>query len=664
MNFKQLDPFQKQAIDEINRENNILVTAPTSSGKTYCAYHAISVFIHKYPKKHVIYTSPIKSLSNQKFQEFNSVFKNQVGLITGDIKYNMTAPLLIMTTEVLRNLMYNHEIPTYDKQSSVSINPDKSISCIIFDEMHYLFDKQRGNVWEEVLIFSPPHIQLTMLSATVQNPQRICTHLTKIKKRDCILIEKKERVVKLKYFVYHYYPYIDAIKDDTTRKHVEKYSNKLIQLKNYPEVKKVNSLTTKKVSEVGSVKAVAFYLKVSNRLPGLFFCFSRNKCEHYASKLGLRLTKVAEQKEIEKFVRLKVGQCEELKKLHFETPEYMKYLDLWKDGIGYHHSGMKMIYRELLEMLYSKGMVKLIFATETFAVGINAPVRTVVFTQMHKFSGTNFRELKWDEVKQMSGRAGRRGIDKVGNVVILNNFVRDHTDVQSLVKKQTTVMKPFFRIRFQSILGMHQKKINSSAFVNNLIPCLMSGSLSQKLRLQDMEMYLIMHHFLDEKLKVTPKGRAASCLNQVNSILLTEVLNSGILNKLSAAEAVSVFSLFIEGPIKYDAYYAAALPLNIQEAIIKIVELKERLESDDVYRFNTENKLDFNMINLVHTWCTESPVHLERWLYTGDFSKYILRLDNLICNISSINWVKIPKLPEMHSILIRDVVNCKSLYLL
>ena len=507
----KLDLFQEEAINYIKKNENVMVCAPTSSGKTLCAIYAMyhhlrqncrpvtipSTTTSSIPStttssiiqststlsttgpststssvpcttptittplpepssiasinngKKIIYTSPIKSLSNQKYHEFTQKFKKygiKIGLITGDIKFNLDANILIMTAEILRNLLYKHtdQIIKLD----LNIDVDNDISCVIMDEIHYICNEERGNIWEETLILLPDHINFVLLSATLSHTQIFVDWLNNIKSIPCHLIEKTHRIIPLNHYAYFVQPNMKNLIidiDNTEIENIQKYSNKLIAIKqhnekvnftNYNNIRQLNSTYKDMNSIPFCVNSLCTYLNKNNMLPSLFFVFSRKRIQYFANTLNQSYNTIMEQNQVQKYVYRYIHKLKN-KQLYLESYHFLELLELWSKGIAYHHAGLETVYKELIELLCNDKLIKVLFATETFAVGINAPIKTVVFTSLEKYTndgnnggyngsnGGKFRLLNSMEYLQMSGRAGRRNIDDVGNVILLTNVMKN-----------------------------------------------------------------------------------------------------------------------------------------------------------------------------------------------------------------------------------------------
>jgi superfamily II RNA helicase len=454
----KLSAFQKFAIEGIVRGNDILVTAHTGSGKTLPGEFAITFFVEK--GKKVIYTSPIKALSNQKFYEFSQKFPDiSFGLLTGDIKMNPDADVLIMTTEILQKQLYNvfNEFETFDLDF-------ENLGCVIFDEVHYINDAERGHVWEETIMNLPQHVQMVMLSATINNPQSFAKWCeTKyIIDKEVWLIPTYSRIVPLTHygFVVTNASCFKTIKDKEKQKEIRNFTNKLIPVKTpdglfvekaYYEFEKFNELHKKnnlRVTTRHVINEVCNFMVEQEMLPALCFVLSRKQLEKCAKGVTSVLleddSKVPYiiQKECETIIR-RLPNFKE----YLNLPEYHEMVKLLEKGIAIHHAGVMPVLREMVEILYAKGYIKLLFATETFAVGVNMPTKTVLFTDVHKHDGHEVRVLHPHEYTQMAGRAGRRGIDKVGNVILLYNlFSSEIVSHRSMLYGQPAKLESKFKI--------------------------------------------------------------------------------------------------------------------------------------------------------------------------------------------------------------------------
>jgi len=447
-----LSDFQKYAIDGIMKGQHVLVTAHTGSGKTLPAEFAINYFTNK--NKKVIYTSPIKALSNQKFYEFTKKYPHiSFGLLTGDIKANPTADVLIMTTEILMNALFSSTAQT--PSSSVSplsfqMDIENHLGCVVFDEVHYINDADRGQNWEQTILMLPRHIQMVMLSATIDNPTGFAEWIENRKPLQNIPLDNLQEDVKKVYLAstehrvvplthYGYFATTETpfktIKDKAIQQQIRDSTNKLVLLRTprgefkdtgYHEINKMINLFDKHqmyMKRKFVLNHLVGYLKQNEMLPAIVFVFSRKSVEQCAKDITTNL--LEDDSKIPYIVR---NECEQIIRRfsnyreYLELPEYNDLVALLEKGVGIHHSGMIPVLREIVELMISKKYIKLLFATESFAIGLDCPIKTAVFSALTKFDGSSMRYLLPHEYTQMAGRAGRRGIDTVGHVVHCNNL--------------------------------------------------------------------------------------------------------------------------------------------------------------------------------------------------------------------------------------------------
>ena len=424
----ELSDFQKNAIDAYLNNENVFIAAPTGSGKTLPAEYSLRHAIKN--GKKAIYTSPIKTLSNQKFKEFTEKFPEaDVGILTGDIKYNPNGNILIMTTEILRNLLFNKKIQDIHNRVEISLDIYNDFSLVVFDEIHYINDSDRGKVWEECIILLPNTIQLMMLSATIDNPEEFCEWIRHIKNKNIVLSSTNKRIVPLRHCVYTNYLESYMRKTKEVAK-CNKFNNKLCIFSDennvfdndsYQDIIHHLKKTNEGLSRSQIYQDLIMYLTDHNLTPCIFFSFSRKKCEKLAKTITQNLLDHNEISEMKHIVQLNLRKCDQYES-YIKLEQYNNLMKCLEKGIAYHHSGLLPIFKEIVEILYGKHLVKVLFATETFAVGVNMPTKTTIFTSLEKFNGKDFRTLYTHEYLQMGGRAGRRGIDKEGFVILLPNL--------------------------------------------------------------------------------------------------------------------------------------------------------------------------------------------------------------------------------------------------
>jgi len=451
-----LSAFQKDAIKGIEDGKNVFITAHTGSGKTLPAQYAIDFFTKK--GKKVIYTSPIKALSNQKYSDFVKQYtKLEVGILTGDNKHNPSADLLIMTTEILYNKLMRKDTFSH---LDFDIDIENELGCVIFDEVHYINDEERGTIWEQSMMLLPNHIQMVMLSATIGNVEYISKWLKEIKGKDIIICGTKERVVPLEYYQYFTVPdkSIQQIKKKEERDILFNNYNKLYPITDYSLKTNKICLNIIKNSYVNSkyvINQLCNILREKEMFPALFFVFSRKQVEEISNDITTNLFELNEKDYNVAPVckQLLVSRVPNWKE-YIILPEYDNYVKLLEKGIGLHHAGMLPIFREMMEILYEQKYIKVLIATETFAIGLNMPTKTVCFTSLYKHDGNKYRMLYNNEFKQMCGRAGRRNIDKIGYVILLTNLFKpiQPYDYMDLLSNKETNIKSKFKINYSFII--------------------------------------------------------------------------------------------------------------------------------------------------------------------------------------------------------------------
>lgn len=453
----ELDIFQKQAIIKLESHNHVFVAAHTSAGKTVVAEYAIAL-----SQKHMtrtIYTSPIKALSNQKYRDFKKTF-GDVGLITGDIQINPSSACLIMTTEILRSMLYCGSEVTRD------------LEYVIFDEVHYITDLERGHVWEEVLILLPDHVNIIMLSATVPNALEFSNWVGMTKRKKVYVISTLKRPVPLKHYLYTGHSketknelfllvesdgrfVVDGYKKakEAKGKQQSKQTNRVMKdAKGNPrQAYRPNFMSPKHETQLWLT--LVDFLKQKNELPVIAFSLSRAKCDRYVKNLeACTLTTGAEAGKVKTFF----AKClSRLKPEDQKIPQVLMLQDSLVRGIGVHHSGILPILKEVVELLFQRGYVKLLFATETFAMGVNMPARTVVFDSYKKHDGKELRHILPAEYTQMAGRAGRRGLDKYGTVILLCKVDVPHEEVlKEIITGRPKKLESKFRLTYKMILSL------------------------------------------------------------------------------------------------------------------------------------------------------------------------------------------------------------------
>jgi len=483
------DKFQQEAIDFINQGHSVIVSAPTGAGKTAIAEHIINDAIQK--NIGVIYTAPIKALSNQKFRDFQKTFTDHIGILTGDVSINPQAPILIMTTEIFRNKILD-EPASLDKYS-----------WIIFDEIHYIDNPERGTVWEESLIFLPKHMKLLGLSATIPNIEQFAKWIESIHDKSVKTVIEEKRPVPLHF---------------------------LFQCQN-EIVDKIEQLRRVRSNKPNRLHSLLTYLQQQEGLPAIYFVFSRRRAEELAQELyGFKFLDNKESRQITQMYE------ELLERFDLKNEQSAQILyPLVQRGIAYHHAGMLPTLKEVIERLFTSRLLKVIFTTETFALGINMPSRSVAFDGLRKFYGTYVRNLKTRDFYQMAGRAGRRGIDKEGFVYCRVNPQRiNYDEVRRIIFGKPEEVKSQLNTSYATLLNLYEKYKEELFKIYPLsLHYFQSNKNSQKeaLRLLDAKLKLLkeLGYIYDGAL--TEKGKFAKTVYGYE-LILAELYEQNILEQL------------------------------------------------------------------------------------------------------------------------------------
>ena len=496
--------FQKWAIEAIVEGHHVLATAPTGSGKSLPAEFSLDFFVSR--GKKVIYCSPIKSLSNQKFFDFSQKYTNiSVGIITGDIRCNPDASVLIMTTEILLNKLYQLKSGSkiVNSTNSFEMDIENELGCVIFDEIHMINDPSRGHVWENSIMMLPRHIQMVGLSATLDNPEKFASWLenrgTSVSDNDKIvyLTKKFIRAVPLTH-----YSFITAtnginkhVKDKAIQAEIKHLTDKTFVIQdaqgvfneqNYKNMDKMLNLfdaNDVRVKRQHVLNKVSEFMVEKEMLPAICYVFSRKQLEVCAHEITANLLEFDSKipytidRECEQIIR-KLPNYKE----YLHLPEYLDMVTLLRKGVAMHHSGLMPVLREIVEILFSKGYIKLLFATESVAIGLNLPVKTCVFTDIFKHDGNSMRVLQAHEYTQAAGRAGRLGLDSVGHVIHLNNLFRDTsiTSYRTMMNGKPQTLSSKFKISYNLILNLID--IGDTNLVGFAKQSMITGDLNAQIR--------------------------------------------------------------------------------------------------------------------------------------------------------------------------------------
>lgn len=427
----ELDDFQKEACEIIDNGESVVVCAPTGAGKTVIAQHAINNALKQGCR--IFYTTPLKALSNQKFYDFCEQYgADKVGLLTGDTSINRGAQIVIMTTEVFRNMLYGTNF------GAVADNL-KDVRYVVLDEVHYMNDEQRGTVWEESIIYCPTNIQIIALSATVANCDELTNWINTVHSKTK-LVNTDFRPVPLRFFYFDSsqpYKLLPLLTPDG------KLNNKI-----KPE--KPQWARGKDKRKKTYVKQIIQNLADNDMLPAIYFTFSRKKCDEQMEKCsGLGLNTRKEQEEIKAFIEEFIAENP-----HLYGNKHIEYLI---QGVASHHAGLLPAWKNLVEKLFQKGLIKVVFATETLAAGINMPARSTVISSTSKRTDSGHRMLTANEFLQMSGRAGRRGMDEVGYVTVVGTPFQTPEEVAELVLSDSNPLESKFSPSYSMVLNLLQR---------------------------------------------------------------------------------------------------------------------------------------------------------------------------------------------------------------
>lgn len=626
MEFKGLvlDKFQEDAIKAIDRGHSVVVSASTGTGKTLIAEYIISKHT---PDDVVIYTAPIKALSNQKYRDFcNDYGEEHVGLLTGDHSINNEAPLLVMTTEIYRNMLLTND-PLVDK-----------IKYVIFDEVHYINDIQRGTVWEESIIFSPEHIRFLALSATIPNYVEFAQWIESIKEHKVETVYYGDRPVPLDHKVYDTKLGLTTIQKIQSDMLLDESNFELLDMHRKKKAKGKKKSSSKHMHNLKPPHHLDV-IKLVNT-PALYFCFSRQKTQDFALECARKndFLSSEESMTVTNFVRdhmtQEIASMENTRLLRSVLPR----------GIGFHHSGMLPQLKHIVEQLFGQGLIKMLYTTETFSVGINMPAKTVIFNGLDKYDGVSLRMLNAKEYFQIAGRAGRRGIDKKGDVIVMIH--RRFANLERLKKISTVDDEPIisqFTLSMNTVLNLianyddetqekilkssfdyytrtkQQKKVHIMASYNNRVKTLKKLKyVIDSSHVQHEDDNAFVEH--QSQYMLTDKGRFASKL-YANEIILTELFHLPHMQKISNLDLLTLLAGIVYEPRRLD-YFMIKGSEKTYRRILGYMQ-GTRLERE-VNRINLKR-----MINFVKAWATGAKfTQLMTYsnLAEGDIIRFFRRL--------------------------------------
>jgi superfamily II RNA helicase len=531
MKFKNfiLDQFQVDAISSVDSGNSVIVSAATGTGKTLIADYIIDKYLKA--KKRIIYTAPIKALSNQKYRDFKKEHgEDNIGIMTGDIVINSDAPALIMTTEIYRNMLLAKD-PILDH-----------VKYVIFDEIHYINDIERGTIWEESIIFSPEHIRFLCLSATIPNADEFAQWIRTIKKHKVDVVKYDKRAVPLEHYVYD-------VKLGVCRLN-ELISDKRREMPIYRKKRKLKKAEMPKASHVDLIR------QIKDKLPCIFFNFSRKDCEKKAFELSRKIDFLDNKQKA--YI---ASMYNKLIPVEYRALESIQNLrQALSKGIAFHHAGLLPKAKELVEILFAEGIIKVLYATETFAVGINMPAKTVCFASLEKYDGVNFRYINSKEYFQLAGRAGRRGIDKIGYAIaVVDRYYTDLEKLRVMSEKDDIPIQSQFSLSYNTVLNLvknHSPEERETILRMNFDYFQKRQKSNKQVRVMasynnKLKILKNMAYVFDDAL--TEKGEFATKIYS-NEILITEIFCSDIYKELSETDLNIVVAAVIYEPRRSDFF--------------------------------------------------------------------------------------------------------------
>ncbi len=621
-----LDKFQVDAINEIIAGKSVFVQAPTGSGKTVIAEFALRLCLEE--KSTIFYTSPIKALSNQKFEEFKRKINfADIGIMTGDVSEAENAQVVVMTTEILRNMIYSKRVPT-------------TLKMVVLDEVHYINDKERGRVWEETIMKLDPNVRLVCLSATVSNARELVSWISKIH-APMKLISSTHRPVPLGgTFIYGN----NSLRFETL--HLGATDSSASRNDRSQNFKSFN-----KVPSAPYVEDVVEYLDKKKKLPAIYFIFSRKGCTNTFQMLledGIRFTNPSEVQEIEEITASMTGDIDRntLKTLDFDS-----FSEGLKNGIAVHHAGVFPLFKKCIELLFEKGLIKIVFATETMALGLNMPAKSVVLESMLKRDSYGPRLLTPLEFVQIAGRAGRRGIDTEGFVYVLCDRRYPFNTVEKIVASRNFKIASQFNPSYNTILNLlkySDLKSLLSLFEKSFANYSNQHSTYDKEVVKRRIALLKKFGYLTKDNQLTQKGSVLSQIHLENDLLILEMLYKLDTRKISAVSLGSLIASTISAKTnnfrfntspKYLQNHFHITSNELIEMYKKLNILKNNIDEIELQSgIETSDKLLNSNVLVMYMWSKGLDLGLcldTSGLEVGDFIRLSKQTLNVLDQIST-----------------------------
>ncbi len=630
-----LDSFQKDAIRLIGEGRSVIVSAPTGAGKTLIAEHVMQKVLNA--GERVIYTSPVKALSNQKFRDFSVQFPDKTGIVTGDVSINPYAPLVIMTTEILRNRLFS------DNSSSIDY------SWVIFDEIHYIDDPERGTVWEESLMFLPEGMKFLGLSATLPNVDEFASWISQIRGEDVSVVKETKRPVPLRfYFVSGRRVFKDPAFIKKNPRSFNPGEQRYRRQKKIPNDNDIISLITG--------------LRSRDRLPAIYFTMNRKRTVSLANSLvSFDFLEKNQKKPV-------VDTIDEILKRYGSSDNqgFNDIIPLLKRGIAYHHAGMLPTVKELVEKLFTSGLIRIVFATATFALGINMPAKSVILDELKKRSGNSFRLMPRRDFFQMGGRAGRRGIDETGYVYSFTDPSIQLHSIRSLINGLPEPVSSRFSLSYAGILNLYERygedihSIYFRSFRHFLEKRKENGAISTGLR-GKIKLLKELKHL--EAGKVTEAGKFAREIHGYE-LPIGEIFKSDLIKDLYPKDLVYIALALVYEPKRGEK----AIPdhgrskylYKLTKPLITKIHKHEKTNNIE----NTSPAFNFNLSPAAEMWMKEEPFFwcvYNAGIDEGDLVRYFRMSIQILRELLNTNIAigSKSKIEKAISLLNRDIIDAE-----
>ncbi len=682
------DSFQVEAFESLTSGNSVIVSAPTGAGKTLVAEFAVHLMIET--GKRIFYTAPIKALSNQKYGDLTATYGfDKIGLLTGDTSINADAQVVVMTTEVLRNMIYESR-------------DFSELGCVVLDEVHFLQDKFRGAVWEEVIINLDTSVQLVALSATVSNADQLQQWFSKVRgETDLVITSKRPVPLKVKYLVASKgggTDYIDAFHKGKPNRAGYGFDRAPARQRRKRSGGKQKRYFPPRISETIAT------LSAKQHLPCIYFKFSRQGCEDEAKALvnsGVALR--SHPKEVD---ALAEDICSELSDSDKEAIKYETFIDQLSRGVGVHHAGLVPQLKQLVETCFNEGYLDVVIATETLALGVNMPARAVVIDKLTKYNGETHELLTPSQFSQLSGRAGRRGLDTLGTAVVLWSPFVDFAQVVSLVGSSDFKLESSFRPNYNmaaNLVRMHTEEraeeILGKSFAQHLIQRdlsiyekrldkldrrrakLSSGNMSSsdhkrikkldkqsevtssdKFRAENLlvdqfrKVRTVMEHFdfLDDW-ELTSLGESLVRIYHESDLLICLALDRGLVKATSVPELAAILSAFCYEERRRDIPATMWYPTpEVRGAVDGIAKLSREVNKlERRYELTETREPDAGFIAYIHHWASGGELSdiSEDELSVGDFYRTVKKVVDLAKSLRGLD----PQMTRLYSELIETL---------